>query len=110
MERHLPSASGRRGDTIQGPCAWSGSWRSLSCSAHGHLQSPLAVALGTSGPPAARRPAGSRPLPVVSHGDYEEKQEGGSLNRSQKKEVVVQMAAVNVAWGETRRKEHVSRT
>lgn len=68
------------------------------------------MALGTSGPPAARRPAGSRPLPVVSHGDYEEKQEGGSLNRSQKKEVVVQMAAVNVAWGETRRKEHVSRT
>lgn len=63
--------------------------------------SPPAVALGTSGPPAARRPTGSRPLPVVPHGDYEEKQKGGALNRGQKKEVVIQTAAVDVAWGET---------
>lgn len=37
---------------------------------------------------------------VVSHGNNKEKQEGGSLNGRQKEKVIVQIAAVDVAWRE----------
>lgn len=53
-----------------------------------------------SGPAAAGRPGRRRPraLPVVPHGHEEEEQEGGGLDRGEQEEVVVQVAAVDVAW------------
>lgn len=42
---------------------------------------------------------------VVSHGNNKEKQEGGSLNGRQKEKVIVQIAAVDVAWREGKEKE-----
>ena len=47
----------------------------------------------------------SRPLTVVFHGNSKEKQEGGSLNGCQKEKVIVQIAAVDVAWREGKEKE-----
>lgn len=54
--------------------------------------------LGPSGPPAAGRPLCPCSLPVILHRDHEEKQEGGTLDGRQEEKVVVQVAAVDVAW------------
>lgn len=51
--------------------------------------------LGVSGPPAGGRPAG--PAALVLDGHDEEEQQRGALQRGQQEEVVVQVAAVDVA-------------
>lgn len=53
---------------------------------------------GASGPPAAGRPGRPCPLPVVPHRHDEEEQEGEALDGGQEEEVVVEVAAVDVAW------------
>lgn len=58
---------------------------------------------GASGPPAAGRPGRPCPLPVIPHRHDEEEQEGEALDGGQEEEVVVEVAAIDVAWKRDKR-------
>lgn len=98
--RHLPSSSGeerRQQRTSHSSFREGRHARRPKTLPPRHLWDPVWTS-EPRGPPAGGHPACSGSLPVVSHRNNEEKQEGGSLNGGQKEEVIVQMTAINVTW------------